>query len=291
MGEEECSCELLEDFSGKNRPCNGKVVDMLKRLIKKILPQDVRIGLRKIYYYGHKFNCNLCGASVRTLFDSGSDLSILRELEVIGGFRANDRCPVCLMGARTRLVGYYLEHELFERSNRPGRILHIAPERELSRLIRRELANVEYVATDLHIEHYERAMALVEADITSLPWDCNSFDVIICNHVLEHIPDDRKAMRELYRVTRPHGIAILQVPIASKLSATIEDPSVRCKKERERRFGQGDHVRIYGPDYADRLQREGFKVEIFNPLISWGPKVVEMLRLDPDERIFVAGKK
>jgi SAM-dependent methyltransferase len=263
---------------------------MLRRLIKKIVPQNVRIGLRRIYYYGYKFNCNLCGAWVRTLFDSGSDLPILHELQVIGGFRANDRCPVCQMGGRIRLVGYYLEHELL-RNNRPERILHIAPERELTRLIRRDLVDVQYVAADLHTEHYERGVALVQADVTRLPWDRNSFDVVICNHVLEHIPDDRKAMRELCRVMRPHGMAILQVPIASKLSETIEDPSVRCEKERERRFGQVDHVRIYGLDYADRLQREGFDVRIFKPLISWGPKVVEMLRLDPDECLFVAVKK
>jgi len=263
---------------------------MLKTFARNVLPPGARIGLRKIYYYGNVFKCSLCGSSVRTLINSGRDLPILRELEVIGGFRAGDTCPVCFMGARTRLVGYYLENEALRNSKGLQRILHVAPEAWLTTIIRRHPGNIDYVAADLHPGHYEGSLEVVQADITNLPWNTNSFDLVICNHVLEHVPDDRKAMGELYRVMRPGGSAILQVPMAIKLGTTIEDPSVQCPKERERRFGQSDHVRIYGSDYFDRLRSAKFRVEMINPVTAWGLGAVERLHLDPDERVFLARK-
>jgi SAM-dependent methyltransferase len=266
------------------------VDQMLRRLARKILPRETRIGLRKVYYFGTKFNCTLCGSSVRTLLDSGYDLPILRDLEVIGGFRRKDSCPVCQMGSRTRLVGCYLERELLRKGDEIRRILHVAPEIVLSSIIKRQLANIDYVAADLNPEHYDASLKLVRADITNLPWDENRFDLVICNHVLEHIPDDRKAISELYRVTKRRGLAIVQVPIGGKLSTTIEDPAIQCPIEQERRFGQRDHVRIYGADYCGRLRAAGFEVEIFNPVTAWGPNVVERLHLDPDERMFLARK-
>jgi SAM-dependent methyltransferase len=278
------------DQSVQQQMTGIEMLPTAKRVAKKMLRPGARVNLRRLYYYGHKFSCNLCGSSVRTLFDSGSDLPILRELGVIGGFKAQDSCPVCLMGARTRLVGRYLEHELLPQNSGLRRILHVAPERELIRIIQRQIANVEYIAADLHTEHYDGGVEVVRADITDLPWEADSFNLIICNHVLEHVPDDQKAMSELYRVTRPDGLAILQVPIGGKLARTIEEPPAQCPSERERRFGQSDHVRIYGSDYIDRLRTTGFRVEIFNPLTAWGPAVIELLRLDPDERIFVGRK-
>jgi SAM-dependent methyltransferase len=255
-----------------------------------MLPREVRIGLRKIYYYGHTFTCSLCGASVRTLVNSGSDLQVLRELDVVGGFRANDSCPVCLMGARTRLIGRYLQRELWGNNCEPQRVLHIAPELWLTRIIQRQLANVHYVAADLYPDHYPKVLDVVKADITNLRWDANTFNLVVCNHVLEHVPADLKAMNELYRVMRQGGAAILQVPIARKLAETIEDCSEQCPKERERRFGQGDHVRIYGSDYVDRLRSAGFEVEIFDPFTVWGSSEIELFRLDRNERIFIGRK-
>jgi SAM-dependent methyltransferase len=172
----------------------------------------------------------------------------------------------------------------------PPRVLHVAPETALSTIIKRQLVSIDYVTADLHPEHYDAALKVVRADLTNLPWDANSFDLVICNHVLEHIPNDTKAISELYRVTKQKGLSILQVPIARKLRTTIEDPAVQCSIERERRFGQGDHCRIYGADYSDRLRAAGFDVEIFNPLTAWGSIVIDRLHLDPDERLFLARK-
>jgi SAM-dependent methyltransferase len=96
--------------------------------------------------------------------------------------------------------------------------------------------------------------------VQRLPFRDGAFDALLCHHVLEHVPDDRAAMRELRRVLRPGGWAILQSPIRSRLEATLEDPAVTDPRERERLFGQRDHLRQYGRDYADRLRAAGFEV-------------------------------
>jgi SAM-dependent methyltransferase len=159
----------------------------------------------------------------------------------------------------------------------------------LTALIRKN-PDVDYVAADLEAERYRHFIAVKYADLTKLQWPEDSFDLIICNHVLEHIPDDRKAMAELYRVLRPGGLGILQVPFSTVLSQTIEDASVTCERERVRRFGQRDHIRIYGPDYFDRLRLAGFDVEIFDPIAHWGTSEISRLRCDPEEKIFAVRK-
>ncbi len=131
-------------------------------------------------------------------------------------------------------------------------MLHIAPELQLSRLFRAQ-PSLDYLSADL-----KSPRAMVKMDITDIPYPDHTFDVIYCSHVLEHVPDDRKAMRELHRVLKPGGWAILQVPITAK--ATVEDPAVTDPQERLRLYGQIDHVRRYGPDYKDRLVEAGFGV-------------------------------
>ena len=105
------------------------------------------------------------------------------------------------------------------------------------------------------------ADAQVRLDITALPFADGSLDAVVCNHVLEHVPDDRAAMREFRRVLSPRGWAILQSPLDPRRAVTFEDFSVQDPGERERVFGQFDHVRIYGRDYIDRLTTAGFRVE------------------------------
>ncbi|MDG2390066.1 MAG: methyltransferase domain-containing protein [Planctomycetaceae bacterium] len=133
-------------------------------------------------------------------------------------------------------------------------MLHIAPEPILSQIFNRA-DFIEYLSADL-----SNPNAMVNFDLTDIPYADNSFDVIYCSHVLEHIPDDRQAMRELRRVMTPNGWAILLVPITAE--KTFEDSSVTSPEERERLFGQHDHVRRYGPDYVNRLQECGFRVSV-----------------------------
>jgi SAM-dependent methyltransferase len=138
------------------------------------------------------------------------------------------------------------------------KMLHVAPEPELSRLIQKA-DYINYLSADLFAPEL-MVKVMVKMDVTDIQYPDNTFDVIYCSHVLEHIPDDRKAMREFCRVLKAGGWAILQVPITA--NATFEDPTVISPKERERLFGQNDHVRRYGPDYKDRLMEAGFSVTV-----------------------------
>lgn len=167
--------------------------------------------------------------------------------------RADALCAGCGSLERHRLVWLYLlnETDLFSGTRR-RRMLHVAPEPVLERRLRGEPL-LDYLSADL-----DAGVAQEQMDITDIRHPDGSFDVIYCSHVLEHVPDDARAMRELCRVLRPDGWAILQVPIL--LERTDEDPSITDPQERLRRFAQVDHVRAYGPDYADRLRAAGFDV-------------------------------
>jgi SAM-dependent methyltransferase len=167
--------------------------------------------------------------------------------------RPNAQCPHCGSLERHRLIWLYLrdETDLFAAAA-PKRMLHVAPEPVLrARLIGDP--RIDYLSADLDPD-----LADVQMDITAIDFPADSFDVIYCSHVFEHVPDDALAMRELCRVLRPTGWAILQVPIL--LAKTDEDPTLTDPEERLRRFAQRDHVRAYGPDYADRLRAAGFAV-------------------------------
>lgn len=155
---------------------------------------------------------------------------------------------------RHRLMWLYLKNEtdFFTKS---AKVLHIAPEQSFIKRFRK-LNHLDYLTSDL-----ESPLADVKADICDLPFEDNSFDIVFCNHVLEHIPDDAKAMSELYRVMKPGGWGIFQVPISYQREVTYEDPTVTSKEERKEKFGQYDHVRVYGLDYYNRLEKAGFIVE------------------------------
>lgn len=139
------------------------------------------------------------------------------------------------------------------------RVLHVAPERCLREKLT-VLPGVKYTAGDKFTPGYDYPSGTIDLDITAMPFADGSFDLILCSHVLEHVPDDHTAMKELHRVLAPGGMAILMVPIAMDRAVTDEDPTVVDPQERIRRFGQFDHVRQYGRDYNDRLRAAGFTV-------------------------------
>jgi SAM-dependent methyltransferase len=192
--------------------------------------------------------------------------------------RPNARCPKCGALERHRLLWLYLR-------NQPGRLwpgmrlLHVAPEPVLRRLFE-TVPGIAYVAADLHAAHG------VRLDITALPMGDASVDAIVCNHVLEHVPDDRRAMREFRRVLRPGGWAILQSPIDGRRAETYEDARVTSPAERERVFGQFDHVRVYGRDYGRRLEDAGFVVDAIDALESLEAELVVRQGLRP-ERVYL----
>ena len=192
--------------------------------------------------------------------------------------RENVLSPSTLSLERHRLLWLYLKNET-EFFNAPLKLLHFAPEQAFYKRFKK-LDNLDYTTTDLN-----SPLADVKADICNLPFQDNSFDVILCNHVLEHIPDDTKAMQELYRVLKPGGWGIFQIPQDLKREKTFEDNTITDRKERARIFGQYDHVRIYGRDYFDKLRSIGFTVEEVDYTSILPKEAVEKYRLAKGEII------
>lgn len=230
------------------------MITMGMRFVMKPL-QRVRSFVRKISHaWGADRYCPVCRRSSRRFKDFGRPT------------RADAKCVRCGSLERHRMVWLYLERKTNLLDGSPKRMLHVAPESCFKRRLRKHLGR-GYLTGDLKEEK-----AMVRMDVMSIQYPDESFDVVYCSHVLEHVPDDRRAMREFHRVLRPDGWAILLVPITRE--KTLEDPSVTDPGERLRLFGQADHVRRYGPDYVDRLREAGFEVTVREASDFLGPEEI-----------------
>lgn len=230
----------------------------LRILIPVKLYPRLRATYKKVSYFGLRYKCPFCKSRLRTFLPFGLNFPVLKEKKVVGGgYRQNALCPICGSIDRERLLYLYLLHktDIFQK---PEKLLHVAPEARLADILRAKV-NIDYLTADISSKN-----VMVEMDISNIRFPDDSFDVIICNHVLEHIIDDGKAMSELFRTLKPGGWAILQVPISLTLKNTYEDFSITTITGREKAFGQGDHVRIYAKDYQHRLAQSGFRVYVFN---------------------------
>ena len=190
--------------------------------------------------------------------------------------RDNVLAPYTLSLERHRLLWLYLKNET-NFFTAPLKMLHFAPEQAFYKRFR-NLKNLDYTTTDLN-----SPLADVKADICNLPFEDAAFDVIFCNHVLEHIPDDTKAMQELYRILKPGGWGVFQIPQDLNRKTTFEDDSITDRKERAKIFGQYDHVRIYGRDYFDKLRSMGFVVEEVDYTSTMSSEDIEKYRLAKGE--------
>jgi predicted SAM-dependent methyltransferase len=200
--------------------------------------------------------------------------------------RENALSPSTLSLERHRLMWLFLRDETnFFSSEEKLKTLHIAPEQCFLDIFRKQ-ENLEYITSDL-----ESPIADVKADICDLPFDDNSFDVVFCNHVLEHIIDDTKAMQELYRVLKKGGFGIFQIPQDLSREKTFEDDSITDRKERTKIFGQYDHVRVYGRDYFDKLRSIGFNVDEIDYTKKIAPEKLERFCLMKNEILPVCYKK
>jgi predicted SAM-dependent methyltransferase len=258
----------------------------VKALARRVVPRRWRPALRRLYWRGGRHRCPVCDARVRRYLAEGYDLPVLRELDVVGGEHWPERaCPVCFTNTRTRLAWFYLAREsgVLEDFTR---LLHVAPEMGVHWRLS-AARSVDYHPCDLSPEQYGFANDLRRIDLTNLPYPDASFDVVLANHVLEHVADDARALAEIHRVLRPGGWAMLQVPIAHKLEHTREDASVTSPCERERLFGQRDHVRLYGRNYPDRLARAGFSVELWDGHTRAGGNACETWLLNPREALAI----
>ncbi|CAM1352544.1 MULTISPECIES: class I SAM-dependent methyltransferase [Tenacibaculum] len=202
-----------------------------------------------------------------------------------GKQRENALSPSTLSLERHRLMWLFLQQESnFFSSDKKLKVLHIAPEQCFLDVFRKQ-TNLEYTTSDL-----ESPIADVKADICDLPFKENSFDVVFCNHVLEHISDDTKAMQELYRVMKVGGFGIFQIPQDLSREITFEDDSITDPKERAKIFGQYDHVRVYGRDYFDKLRSIGFKVDEIDYTKKIAPEKLERFALMKGEILPVCYK-
>jgi SAM-dependent methyltransferase len=261
----------------------------LKREIGKFIPHEVKFHLRQALHRGGAFECPLCGSKLAALKPHGGLAPVLDELHVVGGMlREEDRCPVCHGMDRTRLIYHYL----FDRLGVGGggrRILHIAPEVGLYMRLS-QTPGLVYVCGDIEPGRYAFAKGVERLDATEMSHYDDSFDIVVCSHVMEHIPDDARAFAEIARVLRPGGAALFMVPVSLKLERTLEDPALTSPAERLARFGQSDHVRIYARDFAYRIEAAGFAVEAYDAFAA-APERAAALRLNPLERLYVGVKK
>jgi SAM-dependent methyltransferase len=251
---------------------------IIKFLVRKI-PRPLLIKfsyafswLISIFYKGNNVECPVCNGHFRKFLPYGN-----KGLD-------NRLCPKCLSLERHRLIWLFLNQKT-DFFTAQLKVLHIAPEQPFLKKFKR-LRNLNYTTADL-----ESPIADVKMDIRDMPFEDNTFDALICNHVLEHIDNELKATKEIFRVLKKGGWAILQVPMDTSIKETFEDLSITNPKDRERLFGQYDHVRLYGRDYPKRLEMSGLKVfpdELVNEI---GNELAERYKLDKSELLYFCKKE
>jgi len=254
----------------------------MKKLISFVLRHVPRKQLQYVSHYimrvvsifmrGNKVECPICEISYRKFLPYG-------RLHP----RDNALCPDSLSLERHRLMWLYLQ----ERTNfftADLKLLHIAPELCFIKKFK-GMDNIDYTTADL-----ESPLADVKMDVHDIPFDANTFDVVFCNHVMEHVKDDIKAMTEIYRVLKPGGWAIIQSPQDYSRTETLEDPSITDPKERERVYWQDDHVRLFGLDYGKRLEKAGFQVTEDRFVMEMDPAKVQRYALPEKEIIYFCAK-
>ena len=259
------------------------------RQFTNLLPQPVRFGLRRRFFSGSNETCPLCLNSVSAYHGHGGGHAVLDERKVVGGMRREaDRCPICHACDRVRMMMLYLEQRTMVGQQRM-RILHVAPDYGLYLWLKRQPA-IDYICTDIDAKRYRHMAELQTADLTKLPFDTDDFDLVICSHVLEHVPDDAAAFSEIERVLKPGGQALLLTPYAMDGKPTDEEPTINDTAEMERRFGQADHVRLYSrDDFLKRMQAAGLGTTLFEPFVEM-PERAEELSLNPLEALPVGEK-
>jgi hypothetical protein len=220
------------------------IISILTRFVPRRYLQRIShfiLRIVAVFYIGNKKECPVCHHKFRKLLPYGRIVK-----------RTNALCPACLSLERHRLIWLFLERDT-DFFLAELKVLHVAPEYCFIKRFKR-LPNLDYTTGDL-----ESPLADVKMDIREIPFGDNTFDAVICNHTLEHVIEDMQAMQEFHRVLKPGGWGVLNSPINEKRDVTYEDASITEPAEREKHFGQRDHVREYGLDYTDRLTQAGFK--------------------------------
>lgn len=258
--------------------------------LESLFPYPLAQGARKLIHFGPR-ECPVCLSRIRKYRDAGYGFEVLERLQVVGGMRrGSTRCPVCLATSRERLVWFWLSQAgaAFRFPSNTA-VAHFAPERSLSK--RLASACSDYRAFDLDPTIYKYVPDVRQADLSDLSGlSQDHFDLVICNHVIEHVPDVDQCLRQLLSIMKPGGTAILQVPISRKLKTSIELGIHSTEAERIEQVGQHDHLRLMtADDYAGHLAKAGFDVQIYDAFDDQ-PRKATQWRLDPFEVLFLGHK-
>lgn len=257
----------------------------MKGFKKNIILQKVRIRIKNIFRFRANYICPFCQNNISHFKEIGEESDVIEKRKIVGAGIRLEGCPYCKSTDRERLVLIYLKKELkiFKKTS-DFKILHFAPERNLTKELLLSFKE-NYICGDLFTDGYSYPKHVENMNILAIPFANNEFNLVICNHVLEHVEEDYIALQEIKRVLKPGGIAILQVPISANTYKTFEDPQIKNPELRHKFYGQVDHVRIYGQEYPKLLEDAGFKVNRIN--ISHKH---EKYKLNPNEDIFIAEK-
>jgi SAM-dependent methyltransferase len=227
-----------------------------------------------LLYKGNNVECPVCERSFSKFLSYGADIV----------HRDNVLCPYDLTLERHRLMWLYLKDESnFFTANKLD-VLHIAPEQCFHALFKKQ-SNLNYLTGDL-----VSPIADMHFDLHNIPLEDNRFDVVFCNHVMEHVDDAILCMSELYRVMKPGGWGIMQVPQDHNREITLEDPTITSPEDREKYYWQKDHVRLFGQDYPKWLEKAGFRVTVFDKESKYDQKKIERFRLQKEEILYIVHK-
>lgn len=257
----------------------------MKKLYKYLLntlPRPLLIRLSYVFrvfaplvYKGNKVDCPVCEKSFKKFLSYGSNVA----------HRDNVLCPYDLTLERHRLMWVYLKDRSNFFTDDKLKVMHIAPEQCFYSKFKKQ-KNLEYTTGDLL-----SPLADIHFDLHKIPLEDNQYDVIFCNHVLEHVEGDHKCMTELHRIMKTGGWGIFQVPIDTSRKETYEDASITSPEEREKHFWQYDHVRLYGLDYPGKLEAAGFEVEVYDYHKDMPKEQYEKYRFHADELLYIVKKK
>jgi SAM-dependent methyltransferase len=247
----------------------------------RTIPRPILIQLSLIFskiaplvYYGNRYEDPISGKTYRKFLPYGYSGRAKRK---------NVLCPGSLSLERHRLLWLYLKQRT-DFFTKPHKMLHIAPEQCFYKLFRAQ-KNLSYTTGD-----YNSPIADIHFDLHKAPFEDNSFDVIFCNHVLEHVEDSAVCMKELYRIMKPGGWGIFQVPLDTTAQKTLEDKSIVTEEDREKHYWQKDHVRLFGLDYKDKLAAAGFSVTVDDFVNTISEELQDRYRLPKGEMIYLCRK-
>lgn len=250
-----------------------------KKVYNYFFSENFRIYLKKKHFQlkgkflnGNSVECNCCGSTYRSFLPKKD--------------RENTMCPNCGSLERTRMLYFYLNNEtsIF---NSDKKVLHFAPEDGLKKLFKSRKREKDYINCDINPNYADRII-----DITQIPYNDFEFDYIICSHVLGHVPDEHKALSEMFRVLKTGGKAIVLTLLNVNDVPTYEDATIKEPKERLRHYGEPDLLRLHGNDFTDRIEKAGFKVKKIDYASELDQEVIERYRLYNPERgqIFICEK-